>query len=71
MKTLYFSHNTTKRYNFEIHANKKTWNVQGNIEQTRMIEALAIAKNVLSIYGDVRIVDNDTGEILVLIAPDD
>ena len=61
---------TTKKYNFEIRANKKTWNVQGHIEQSRMIEAVAIAKKVYEIYNEVMIVDNDTGEILVLIASD-
>ena len=71
MKLLYNSHNTPKRYNFEIRANNKTWNIQGNIENSRMTEALAIAKNVYAIYDDVTIIDNDTGEILVLIAPDD
>lgn len=71
LKNLRNSHNITKRYNFEIRANNKTWNVQGNLEHSRMTEAVTIAQNVFSIYGDVRIVDNDTGEILILIAPDD
>lgn len=70
LKNLHNSHNTAKRYNFEIRANNKTWNIQGYAENSRMTEALAIAKNVYEIYDDVRIVDNDTGEILVLIAPD-
>jgi pimeloyl-CoA synthetase len=71
MKLIYKSHNTTKRYNFEVRANNKTWNVQGNIEHSRITEALAIAQNVFAIYDEVTIIDNDTGEVLVLIAPDD
>ena len=70
MKTLYTSHSTAKRYNFQIRANNKTWNIQGYAENSRLTEALAIAKNVYAIYDEVTIVDNDTGEILVLIAPD-
>lgn len=64
------SHYTPKKYNFEIRANQKTWNVQGNIEKSRMDEAIAIAKNVYAIYNEVAIFDNDTGEILVIIASD-
>lgn len=62
--------NTPKKYNFKIRANKKTWKVQGNIEKSRMDEAIAIAKNVYAIYNEVAIFDNDTDEILVLIASD-
>jgi hypothetical protein len=36
-----------------------------------MDEAIAIAKNVYAIYNKVAIFDNDTGEILVIIASDD
>ena len=71
LNNLHNSYNTTKRYNFEIRTNRKVWNVQGNIEQSRMDEAIAIAKNVYAIYNKVTIIDNDTGEILILIASDD
>jgi hypothetical protein len=71
LNTLRNSHYTTKKYNFEIRVNEKTWNVQGNIEKSRMDEAIAIAKNVYAIYNKVAIFDNDTGEILVIIASDD
>ena len=67
---LHNSHSTAKRYNFQIRANNKTWNIQGRIENSRITEALTIAQNVYEIYDEVTIVDNDTGEILVLIAPD-